>query len=423
MNVWGAGLRNIFDQYSQPENRVTHALMTALQEDRKLLGLFLRELAGVKPPYNSNKLMVLEQQYPDEREPSEEELERRGIPDGWIFDGDSWCVFIESKVTAPLNADQINRHRRTAEQRGFNTITAIAITLQRPSSLPTDTILLEWRNVYVWLRRHASISVWARRAAEYLEIAEAKLIDSEKILEGTLTIFAGFPFGRDNPFTCPEGKRVLGLAMGELKERRDLRDQLKMNPKASGRPAITGRQSDAVWDFLSLGPPGKVEYFTKYPHLTLNVVAQQVEAMVTVPNAVNSIMRSNLIEMGEDGFQQLVSHVLKNLKPLLGKHPGATPWCRGVQRRYPSQRATPYIDARIDFDLRTAVPQSGSPKAQPRWLSAAYGSFVHKEGSNYQMQMGVLFRYDQCPELRNPKALDLVARAWLACKPLVDLAH
>ena len=416
-------MRNIFDQYSQPENRVTHALMTALHEDRKLLGLFLRELVGVKPPCQPDKLTVLEQQYPDEEEPSEEELERRGIPDGWIFDNEGWCVFIESKVIAKLGSDQIIRHRRTAGLQGFDRVTAVAIAPRLPSTLPVDTVLLEWRNVYAWLRRYTSISAWAARTAEYLEIAEAKLIDSEQFVEGTLTMFSGFPFGRDHPFTYLEGKRVLKLAMGELRQRRDLRVQLKMNPKAPGRPAITGRQSDAVWDFLSLTSSSEAESFTKYPHLTLGVVAQQVEAMVTVPDAVNSTMRRNLIKLDEDGFQRLAGRVVKNLKPLLDSHPGATPWCRGVQRRYPSQKAIPYIDARIDFDLRTAVPQSGALKVQPRWLSAAYNSFVHKEGSNYQMQMGVLFRYDRCSELWNANALDLVAEAWLACKPLVDLAR
>jgi hypothetical protein len=93
--------------------------MTALQEDRKLLGRFLRELVRVKPPRDPNKLEVIEQQYPGEEEPSEEELERRGIPDGWIFDAEGWCVFIESKVIAKLGADQINRHRRTASHAGF----------------------------------------------------------------------------------------------------------------------------------------------------------------------------------------------------------------------------------------------------------------------------------------------------------------
>jgi hypothetical protein len=72
--------------------------------------------------------------------------------------------------------------------------------------------------------------MWAARAADYLEVAEAKLIDSEQFEEGTLTQFSGFPFGRDHPFTYLEGKRVLGLAVGELRGRRDLRDRLGMNP-------------------------------------------------------------------------------------------------------------------------------------------------------------------------------------------------
>jgi hypothetical protein len=416
-------LRNIFDQYSQPENRVTHALMTAIDEDRVLLGHFLRELVKVEPPTDPRKLSVLEQRYPGEEEPSEDELERRGIPDGWISDNEGWCVLIESKVIAKLTADQIRRHRRTAERRGFESIAVVAIIPHKPTSLSPQTVLLEWRTVYVWLRRHSSNSMWAARAADYLEIAEAKLIDSEQFVEGTLTQFSGFPFGRDHPFTYLEGKRVLSLALGELRGRRDLRDRLGMNPKASGRPAITGRQATAIWDFLSLTAATKGENFTKYPHLTLGILSHAVEAVVTVPNAVNSLMRRNLIGLGEVGFEALAKNIVTNLKPLLSKHKGATPWFRGIQRRYPSQRAIPYVDATIDFDLRTAVSSGGPPKTQPRWLSAAYGSFVNKKGTNYQIQMGVIFRYDRCPELRQADAVGLVASAWLACKPLVDLTR
>jgi hypothetical protein len=224
-------LRNIFDQYSQPENRVTHSLMTAINEDRKLLGLFLHELVKVNAPGDPRKLSVLEQQYPGEDEPSEDDLERRGIPDGWIFDEEGWCVFIETKVISKLGADQIDRHRRTAERRGFQSITAVAIAPILPASFPAGTVLLEWRTVYAWLRRHSSDSAWAARAADYLEIVEAKLIDTQQFVEGTLTMFSGFPFGRDHPFTYLEGKRVLGLALGELRNRRDLLNGLGMNPK------------------------------------------------------------------------------------------------------------------------------------------------------------------------------------------------
>jgi hypothetical protein len=69
------------------------------------------------------------------------------------------------------------------------------------------------------------------------------------------------------------------------------------------------------------------------------------------------------------------------------------------------------------------VPGGGAPKLQPLWLAAAYGAFVDKAGSNYQIQMGAVLRYDRCPELRAADAIDLIARAWLACKPLVDLGR
>ena len=48
--------------------------MTAINEDRKLLGLFLRELVKVKAPVDPRNLSVLEQQYPGEEEPSEDDL-------------------------------------------------------------------------------------------------------------------------------------------------------------------------------------------------------------------------------------------------------------------------------------------------------------------------------------------------------------
>jgi hypothetical protein len=417
-------LRNLFDQYFQPENRVTHALLTALHEDRKLLDLFLRELVKVKPPVATSKLSVIEQQFPGEAEPSDErELDRRGIPDGWIFDSEGWCVFIETKVLAVLRPAQIESHRRTAVRRGFRTVTSVAITPRRSVTMPAGTIHLEWRMVYAWLRRHAATSVWAACAAEFLEIAEAKLIDTEQFVEGTLTTFFGFPFGRKRAFTYLEGKRVLGLALDELRGRKELRTRLGMNPKILGRPAITGRQGDAVWDFLSLSGAADAKSFTKYPHLTLSITSTQVDAMVTVPNSVNSTMRRNVKHLGEAGFQALVADVLAEFKPVLRKHKGVTPWFRGIQRRYPSQRATPFIDARIDFDLRTAVAGSGAPKAQPLWLTAAYGAFVDKAGSNYQIQMGAVLRYERCPELQGADALGLVASAWLACKPLVDLGR
>lgn len=418
-------MRNIFDQYSQPENRITHALLTVVNEDRKLLDAFLRELVKVIPPTDAAKLSISEQQFPGEEEPIIDETERRGIPDGWIFDDEGWCVFIETKVLATLTADQLIRHYRSAARRGFDTVIGVAIAPRPllPTSAPAHIKLLEWRDIYAWLKRHSSVSMWAARAVEYLEIIETKLINSQQLVEGTLTMFSGFPFGFDRPYTYFEAKRVLVLALRELRGRKNLLDALGVNKSAPGRPAITGRHGDGIWDFLSLAPELGNFNFTKYPHLSLVINSQAVEAPITVPHAVNTTMRKNLIRLGEVGFRGIIENIVNNLNPLLLKHTGATPWFRGIQRRYPSQRATPLVDAIIEFDLRTAIPGGSPPKAQPRWLSAAYGSFVNKENANYQISIGVRFPYDRCPELRKPEAIDLIASAWLSCKPLVDLAR
>jgi hypothetical protein len=401
---------------------VTHAFLTAINEDRRLLDGFLSELVGVKAPTTAERLSVLEQQYPGEDELGEAEAERRGIPDGWVFDSEGWCVLIESKLMARLTRDQIERHRRTAARRGFRLVTLVAIAPRAPAELADSAVVLEWRSIYAWLRRQAGRSAWAARAAAYLEIAEAKLIEAEQLGEGTLTMFAGFPFGEDHPFTYLEGKRLLGLAMGELRKRGDLRE-LGMNPRGAGRPAITGRNEDRVWDLLPLAGTEEAGSFTSHPHLTLGVLREGVEAMVTVPHAVNRAMRANIAALGLEGFEALARQVLERYRPLLRRHPGAVPYFRGVQRRYPSQRARPFVDARIEFDLRTAIAGSGAPKAQPRWLQAAYGAFVNKEGSNYQMQVGAQFRYGHCPALRSEEqALEMIAAAWIGCAPLVALS-
>lgn len=416
-----SSVRNVFDQYSQPENRLTHALMTALNEDRWLLSRFIDELVKTQSPIRSTKLSVLEQKYPGEIEHSEADLQKRGIPDGWLYDEDAgWCIVIESKVLDQLTSDQIQRHVNTAKQRGFLHITAVAIVPQPPAWRRAGLVLLKWSEVYAWMRRHDRKSVWAGRAADYLEIAEAKLVETEHDFNGTLTMFAGFPFSETHPFTYLEGKRVLKLALSELRKSKNLKKRLSMNPAHPGHGAIS--RGDGIWDFLSVAPEGD-DKFTKHPHLTLGIGSKVIEAAVTVPHEVNKHMRRNLRELGEHGFRELVASVLCNLKPLLGRCPGATPTFKGVQRRYPHIHSTPYNDAELSFDLRTAVGSEGGPKLQPRWLTAGYSSFVNKEGSNYQIQLAVRFEYDRCPELQEGNATELIEEAWLGCKPLLDLAR
>ncbi|MCA0250658.1 MAG: PD-(D/E)XK nuclease family protein [Proteobacteria bacterium] len=377
-----------------------------------------------KPPTKPQKLHLLVQQYPNESEISEVEADKRGIPDAWIFDEEGWCILIESKVQATLDNKQISRHRRTAARRGFQTVIAVAIATGRHERTPIDAKIVEWKQIYSWLRQTSTKSLWAERVADYLDRIEAKLVNSQKGLEGTLTQFSGFRFDSDHPYNYLEGKRLLRLALTDFRDRSILEKNLGVNPEPR-RSAITGSQEDEVWDFLSLSCAADARNFTKYPHLTPAIMSDAVEAMVTIPNAVSGEVRRKLISLGEDGFRSLVEEIVGNLRPLLNKTPAAQPLMRAVQRRYPSQRSKAIHDARIEFDLRTALPfdttvKRKAPKTQYQWLSAVYGAFANKHGANYQIQVGVVFPYDRCPLIRTPDALNLMVESWLACKPLVD---
>ncbi len=98
-------------------------------------------------------------------------------------------------------------------------------------------------------------------------------------------MFDGFQFSADNPYTYGEGKRLLNLAMGEFRKDKSLKS-LGVDPVAPGRSAITGRGERGVWDFLSLADRPKRGSFTSYPHLSLAVHEDYLEAATTIPNGV-----------------------------------------------------------------------------------------------------------------------------------------
>ena len=370
-------MRNVFDQYSQPENRVTHALMSALNEDRKLLAAFLKDIVGHVPTKKSDLLEISEQSYPGEVGSGgidENEYEGHRIPDAWITAGEKWCLIIENKVISPPDAAQLRGHLATARRLGFDAPKGLLLTIKQPSGkLPDEVNVVEWRSVYKWLQRQTSRSEWAERVAAYLEVMEARMIEHEQIESGTLTAFSGFRFGESDAFHYLEGKRVLRLAMDELRKRTDLSGKIGVAQEFSGRKAIRGRKSGEVWDFLAFVPNAKGENFTAHPHLTLGVGGDSVSAMVTLPNNAGSARR-RLMAHGEQGFRDMVSKILENMRPLLSNCPGMEPRLRVWQRHWLNRSAPPLLDAAIDIDLRTHTNEDGGPKFQPEWIDAFFAA-------------------------------------------------
>ena len=410
-------MRSIFDQYDSPENRLTHALGCCLERDRGLLRAFVRWVTdGRKAP--AGKLEVLEQQVPGMSVAPVEEDESTGLPDLWVHDNGQWSLIVESKVQAKVSAGQLHRHRRTAERNGFTDLVVLVLAPTIPARRVPGVTYRAWPQVYTWMRRQARRYEWAECMANYMEIAEARMTADGYLDNQPLTEFDGIPFGPDHPYTYREAKRVLRLALDELRTRRDLQ-KLGMDPEGPGRPAITGKDGTAVWDFLPLRQSRGRSNFTACPHLTICIQAQKTILIVTLPNAVPAAMRHRLTRPGLDAFKALLSSVSAGVARAVRPITGASPYVEAVQRHYLSQRSAPIEDARLDFDLRTAG-EGFDPKVkqQDQWLEAIFHVLENKH-SNFQVGIGAKLPYGD-PCIRSKEVLNVIARVWIACKPWIE---
>ncbi len=403
-------MRNIFDQYEQPENRLTHALATVLDQDRSLVSQFLDWL-GVENVPERNQLQISQQQVPGIVQDDADVIEKKGLPDAAIFDLAGFAVLFECKVQAKVDLDQLSRHRATARRNGYESPWVVVISVDELQvGLPSQTIAKTWREVFSWFNQRSMQSRWVKQFVEYMKTFERKMLASDYQIRGTITVFDGLRFSEDNPYTYREAKRLIRLLGDLLQSRADL-EELGVDPKGPRRSAITGQGTDMVWDFLPLKVAKDAASFTAHPHLTMGLSRTHAIAALTIPNGVKGGFRGKLNELGYEGFVELVQGLEANLRPTLKKSVGAKPMIYATQRHYKSQRSHAEVDGRVDADLRTAIRVKGSSvKYQPEWIESIYNLVVNKR-SNIQLGFDIAFQYN-CPIVQSPKAVDLFANTW-----------
>ena len=407
-------MRNVFNQYMHPENRLSHALACSLHEDEGLLRVFLR-WSGCPNLDRGKGLRVVEQQIPGEILDGADET--RGLPDISVFSDDA-CLLVESKVAARIEQDQLRRHRRTAERAGFATPHLLVISTESLDvSLPHGATAKSWSDLYTLMLAECRRSEWARRLVQYMEVIEIELAQKEYLLEGTLTQFSGIAFDQENPYRYDQAKRILRLMLGDLRSRKDLL-AFGISSKAAGRPAITGSKGPSIWDFLRLrevetGP------FTKHPHLTLSMFPEHLAVMVTLPNSALGRYRQHLKGLSVAELRSLLCELTDGIEIVLRGMPKARPAMYVLQRHYPSQRSRAIEDARLSFDLRTALPtRRGKVHIQPEWFETTH-RVISAKRANTQLGIGAEIPYDS-EVVRSRNVLDHIAGVWLALGPWLE---
>jgi hypothetical protein len=411
-------MRNIFDQYDQPENKLTHALYCTLANDRQLIRPFLAWLGIPSVPPRS-ELKIVEQQVPGVATQDDGDG-GKGLPDLCIYTDDGWIVLFEMKVQSKLHAGQLRRHRETAKRFGFDSPHLVTVTVDPVGASSSTTKATFWREVYAWFDKKAANSFWARAFVEYMQVFEAKMLATDYDIRGTLTMFNGLRFDDEHPYTYREGKRIIRLLGDHLQARGDLQRELGMDPKGERRPAITGSSGggSGVWDFIPL-VVARGAQFTQFPHLTLAIRQENAIAAVTVPNGVSGGFRTKLKQGGEKGFFELIHAIERGLRPVVKRSVGSKPLMYATQRHFRSQRSKGEKDGWIEADLTTCAPAGKSKvKYQPEWGKAIYQLLVNKR-SNIQFGIEMRLSYD-CPRVRSEEAADLFADSWKAMRPLLE---
>ena len=413
-------MRNLFDQYKSEENRLSHALATALHEDKLLLASFVKRYCPeFRPPQPLTRIST--QQLPGELEDGEG---NDGIPDIWIYNDAGSALLIEAKISARVEPEQIRNHLKTADRRGFSDAQALVLHVNGPPSalqkLPNGSNHAEWKSVYEWARNQKK-SDWAARLANYMEIADSKHADSEYLREGTLTKFSGVPFDKEHPYSYLEAKRLLKLLMGEIRKRKILSKELHLDLAAPGASAIKGKDADWVWDFLLFQDVGD-EKFTQRPHVTFSFQRDRLVVHLTLPHALKATHKEKFRDFAN--FQNTINKFVNQLcssKVLTRNVDGVVSYASILQRHY-LHRTQPIHDATLEFDLASATTSTAKSevKKNSHWLETMHEVFFMPKKPNIQVAIGVSFVYGHCGYLtKSGTLIEKIEQTLLAMSPLI----
>ncbi|MEM1210362.1 MAG: hypothetical protein AAGI54_13955 [Planctomycetota bacterium] len=410
-------MRNIFDQYTQPENKLTHALACTLASDDLLCRKFISWTARKAPPRRQT-LKIVQQQVPG-KATSGNELNSRGLPDACIYTDDGWCLLIEVKAQARPSSNQLRRHLSTARRHGYESPNLLLIAIDPlPASAPIECEYQSWPDVYRWFRRHATRSKWAREFTHYVEAFETAAIGNDYEIRGTLTMFDGLGFHEDG-YSYASARRQIRMLGNELQSHPAML-KLGVDRDAPRRSAITGTGESRVWDFLPLRRARGANNFTDHPHFTIGIAAEVAKAQITIPNGVRGGFRSNLTQIGASAFSDLLASIYHASAALLDKSQDSRVCAEVVQRHFKSQRSVGVLDADLSFDLRTTLAgKRKEAKYQPEWAEMAF-KLLKSKRSNMQFAIRTDFSY-ACPAVQSRDVVALYIEAYRCMSKVLSL--
>lgn len=413
MKINNDGLRLIYDQYSNEENRLTHALLHTVGSSEWLFSRFLENLVGVNVPLAGQTFEISTQKVPfSHGDNNPEEVE--SIPDAWIVDRSSKLgIAIEVKGNKnSLSLSQLRYHSSRIKDYKHPYLLVITPDLQKPRKIlelerkegkSLHVVWLSWDAVYQWLIKLPINKSPNRSKERFLAISMREYLERRREVLGFRGIY--FPKG----FNVFEAKAILNAEMAELES--TVKKHYKVLVRR--RPAITTFSQESVWDCF-----GVEKGFTSDLHITFDINETSHHISLTVPNSARRAWsRLKSIFSDEENLDLLFS--------ILGTLRKEVPhlFVQFTQRHFIAQKFA-VRDGFMEFDVDTLGSPFRGKGSKARefsiWLPAIKDAIVNKKRINGQVMFISRFLFNETKGIERAEFIKTAKATVKAFKPLYD---
>lgn len=405
-------LTPLFDQYSNQENRLTHALMHTLAGSDKILKAFLDQVLGIKRSIIGRELEITTQKRPFSQEDTDPD-KVDSVPDGWIIDKQGGLgILIEVKDQKnSVRLGQLRSHLRRLSNYENSILLVITPDLVLPQKIDslneesqkiTNIVWKSWNDLYAFFNLCRENIFYQLPKERYLFDALLEYLEQRREVLG----FQGIKFRRG--FDVEEAKKILVAEMDELQD-----TALTFFPMLTGRRGAitTAFSKSAVWDCF-----GVPEGFTSDIHVTVSIHEAYQDISLTVPHRARQRWKRLKSIFANDENEQALFKILKELRL-------AVPdlFLEFIQRHFLYQRKG-IRDAFLEFHIDTFgapfLNDKSKVKEFPIWFQAIKEAILNKRMINAQTMFKVRFYLDETPNIENEKFLITARKAIEALHPL-----
>ena len=415
MKIDKSRLNPLYDQYSNVENRLTHALLHTISCSASVLANFLREIAGIRRLSKRETYEICTQKVPFSHGDLETgEIE--SIPDAWIVDCSSQlgiAIEVKDKKNA-LRLEQLQRHANRIgayREKYLLIITPDHVEPKKARELKLkagrslNVAWCSWDRIYRWLESNLVAKSGKGSEESFLFSSMKDYLERRSEVLG----FRGIRF--PDGFNVIEAKNILNAEMEELEP--TVRKKFK-GLGEDRRPAITTFSQEAVWDcFAAVG-----SQFTRDLHFSLSIHEGWQDISLTIPNAASKAWTRLKTVVSREKEKAELRKILEQLRKRLPHL-----YLIFLQRHFRAMRFGT-IDGILEFSMDTLGGPFRNPKAKakvlPVWWDAFQKAILRKTSLNAEVQFNARFFFNETKEITRPQFLRTAETTLLNFKPLYD---